>query len=142
MRALAITGRDAAPAVVDVEKRGPAAGELRVAVEAASINGFDLAVAGGYVWEHMPHTFPVVLGRDLAGTVDAVGAHVGGVQLGDRVAGVNTALELGPGTIAEFFIAGATTVTAVPVSVTSVQAAAVGLAGISALDALDALAVG
>src|SRR5205807_6497195 len=141
MRALAITARDGAPAVVEVEEREPADGEVRVAVEAASINGFDLAVAGGYVWDHMPHTFPVVLGRDFAGTVEMVGAEVGGVQIGDRVAGVNTALELGPGPIAELFVADASTVTAVPVSVTSVQAAAVGLAGISALDAVDAVGV-
>src|SRR5205807_8898563 len=61
--------------------------------------------------------------------------------IGDRVAGVNTALELGPGPIAELFVADASTVTAVPVSVTSVQAAAVGRAGISALDAVDAVGV-
>ena len=51
MRALAITARDGAPAVVEVEEREPADGEVRVAVEAASINRFDLAVAVGYVWD-------------------------------------------------------------------------------------------
>jgi NADPH:quinone reductase-like Zn-dependent oxidoreductase len=41
MRALAIEARDTAPAVPEVDTPQPAAGEIRVAVEAASINGFD-----------------------------------------------------------------------------------------------------
>jgi NADPH:quinone reductase-like Zn-dependent oxidoreductase len=141
MRALAIEARDAAPAVTDVDTPRPAAGEIRVAVEAASINGFDLAVAGGYVWDAMPHTFPVVLGRDFAGTVETVGADVTGVQVGDRVAGVLTALELGAGPIAEHIVVAASAVTTVPAGVSATQAAAVGLAGIAALDAVDVLDV-
>src|SRR5664280_2195060 len=119
MRALAVTARGASPAVVDVPDRAPGRGEVRVAVEAASINGFDLAVVAGYVWDRMPHTFPVVIGRD--------------------VAGVNTALELGAGPIAEHIIVDSRSVTAIPDVVTAVQAAAVGLAGVTALDLIDAL---
>jgi NADPH:quinone reductase-like Zn-dependent oxidoreductase len=141
MRALAITGRDASPAVAEVDDPAPGGGEVRVAVEAASLNGFDLAVAGGHVWEHMPHAFPVVLGRDFAGTVERVGADVDGVTVGDRVAGVITALELGPGPIAERMVVPASSLTPVPASVTAAQAAAVGLAGITALDAVSALGV-
>ncbi|MCU1671454.1 MAG: Alcohol dehydrogenase GroES domain protein [Blastococcus sp.] len=142
MRALAIRERGAAPAVSDVEAVTPGRGELRVAVEAASVNGFDLAVAAGFVWDAMPHTFPVVLGRDFAGTVQAVGADVEGVHTGDLVAGVLTALELGSGPIAEQIVVPAAAVTAVPAGVSAALAAAVGLAGITALDAVDALNVG
>ena len=139
MRALAVTARGASPAVVDVPDRAPDRGEVRVAVEAASINGFDLAVVAGYVWDRMPHTFPVVIGRDFAGTVDAVGEGVENWAVGDSVAGVNTALELGAGPIAEHIIVDSRSVTAIPDVVTAVQAAAVGLAGVTALDLIDAL---
>jgi NADPH:quinone reductase-like Zn-dependent oxidoreductase len=99
-------------------------------------------VAAGYVWDAMAHTFPVVLGRDFAGTVQAVGADAGDVRAGDLVAGVLTALELGVGPIAEQIVVPAAAVTAVPAGVSAVQAAAVGLAGITALDAVEALDVG
>jgi NADPH:quinone reductase-like Zn-dependent oxidoreductase len=139
MQALAITRRDASPAVVDVLDREPGPGEVRVGVEAASINGYDLAVAAGYVWDHMPHTFPVVIGRDFAGSVEAVGEGVEDVAAGDPVAGVITALELGPGPVAERITVDAASVVPRPDAVTAVQAAAVGLAGIAALDLIDAL---
>jgi NADPH:quinone reductase-like Zn-dependent oxidoreductase len=59
-----------------------------VAVEAAPVNGFDLSVAGGYVWDMLPHEFPVVLGRDFVGIVTGIGDGVHEVGDGDRVAGV------------------------------------------------------
>jgi NADPH:quinone reductase-like Zn-dependent oxidoreductase len=142
MRALAVTERGAAPAVVDVDESDPGPGQVRVTVEAASINGFDVAVANGYVWDHMPHTFPVVIGRDFAGTVDSVGAGVTAPAVGDRVAGVNTALELGVGPIAERITVDASSVVPTPDNVTSLQAAAVGLAAVTALDLVDALGAG
>ena len=142
MRAFAIRERGAAPVVTDVEAVSPRPGEVLVTVEAASVNGFDLTVAAGYVWDAMPHTFPVVLGRDFAGTVGAVAADVTEVQVGGLSAGVLTALELGSGPIAEQLVVPAAGVTGVPAGVSAVQAAAVGLAGITALDAVDALNVG
>ena len=88
MKAFAITARDTQPAVQDVPQPEPAPDEVLVEVEAASVNGFDLSVAAGYVWDMIPHEFPVVLGRDLVGTVTAVEAGVDSVSVGDRVAGV------------------------------------------------------
>ncbi|MCU1676038.1 MAG: Alcohol dehydrogenase GroES domain protein [Frankiales bacterium] len=141
MRAFAVMERGAAPVVVDVPDVQPAAGQIRVAVHAASINGVDAAVAGGYVWDYLPHTFPVVLGKDFAGTVDAVGSGVTDVHVGDDVTGVNTASSLGPGSIGEFLTVDAASVTRLPSGVTFEQAAAVGLAGVTAWDAVEAMAV-
>jgi NADPH:quinone reductase-like Zn-dependent oxidoreductase len=141
MRALAVTGRDEAPAVVDVADLRPAPGEVRVGVEAASVNGFDLAVAGGRMWEAMPHTFPVVLGRDFVGTIDALGAGVDALSIGDRVAGWIVGSSLGPGAIAEYVATPARNVTRVPAGVSTADAAAVGLAATAAYDAIDALEV-
>jgi len=141
MRVLGITARGEIPAMVEVDDPQPALGQVRVAVEAASVNGFDLAVAAGYVWDHMPHTFPVVLGRDFAGTVESVAPGVQDLRVGDRVAGAITALELGDGPIGEYLVVDASALTAVPESVSSVQAAAVGLAGVTARDLIDALSI-
>lgn len=139
MKALAVIERGAEPTVADLPEPDPGAGDVRVAVEAASINGFDLSVAGGYVWDFMPHTFPVIIGRDFAGAVDAVGDGVTDLSTGDRVAGVITAMELGAGPIAERFVTDAKSVVPVPDGVSAVQAAAVGLAGAAARDVFDAL---
>ncbi|MFI5099799.1 MAG: zinc-binding dehydrogenase [Actinomycetes bacterium] len=148
MRALAITDRESKPSVQDVPAGTPGPGQVQVTVEAASINGIDAFAAAGYLWDAMPHTFPVVLGRDFAGTVGAVGA-VGAVPVvgagsdawavGDRVLGVVTALELGSGAIAESVTVDAQSLVAVPDAVSAVQAAAVGLAGATAAALVQAI---
>jgi NADPH:quinone reductase-like Zn-dependent oxidoreductase len=142
MRALAIERRDAAAAVIDVTDPSYGDGDVLVRIEAASVNGFDLAIAAGRVWESMPHEFPAVLGRDYAGVVEAVGAGVDGFTVGQPVAGVVTGPSLGPGSIGELYVAPAGKLTPRPEAVGAVDAAAIGLAGVTAATAMDALAVG
>ncbi len=142
MKALAIERRDAAPAVIDVPDLSPADGEVLIRIDAASVNGFDLAIAAGRVWDSMPADFPVVLGRDYGGTVAATAAGVEGFAVGQPVAGIVTGPRLGPGSIGEFYVASAGKVTARPDRVSAVDAAAVGLAGVTAATALDELELG
>ena len=128
----------------DLPTPEPAAGEVLVEVEAASVNGFDLSVAAGYVWDMIPGIeFPVVLGRDLVSTITALGDGVDSISVGDRVAAVIPGMALGPrtGSLAEYVALPATAVAAVPAGVEAQQAAVIGLAGIAAHDALDALSV-
>ena len=127
VRALAVAGPDQAAAVQEVELPEPVAGQVRVRTAAASINGIDRALAAGYLWG-MPHTFPVVVGRDFAGVVDIVGDGVTGLSAGGRVAGVYTAMDLHVGTVAEAVTIDAGLVVPIPTPVTSEQAAATGLA--------------
>jgi NADPH:quinone reductase-like Zn-dependent oxidoreductase len=141
MKAFAITARDTQPAVQDVPQPEPAPGEVLVEVEAASVNGFDLSVAAGYVWDMIPHEFPVVLGRDLVGTVTAVGDGVTTISVGDRVAGVIPGMALSPktGSLAEYVALPVDAVAVLPEGVSTEAAATTGLAGVAALDSLDAL---
>src|SRR4051794_40454302 len=142
MKAFAITARDTQPTVQDLPTPEPAAGEVLVEVEAASVNGFDLSVARGYVWDMIPGIeFPVVLGRDLVGTVTAVGDGVDNVSVGARVAAVTPGMALGPktGSFTEYVALPVPAVTAVPSDVDAQQAAVIGLAGVAAHDALEAL---
>ena len=143
MRAIGITGRGEPPAVVELADPKPGPGEVRVAVQAASVNGFDVAVAAGYVWDALPHEFPVVLGRDVVGTVESVGEGVDGPPVGGRVAGAIAGVGLGPhGTLGELVTMAAVDLAPVPDGVPSVQAAALGLAAVTALDVVTALEVG
>jgi NADPH:quinone reductase-like Zn-dependent oxidoreductase len=65
VKALVLSARDIEPAVQEITQPGPSEGEVLVAVETASVNGFDLGLAAGHLWDMLPHEFPVVLGRDL-----------------------------------------------------------------------------
>ena len=139
--ALAVARRDDQPQLLEVEIPGPGPGQVKVRVEAASLNGMDAMVAAGYLWDMMPHEFPVVIGRDFVGVVAEVGAGVDNIAVGDRVAGLITEMTLGVGAIAtEVTVAGAT-LTHVPEEVDLTAAAALGLAALTAVDMIDALAL-
>jgi NADPH:quinone reductase-like Zn-dependent oxidoreductase len=139
--ALAFAGLEQKPAVRDVSPAPLRPGQVRVAVEAASVNGIDASVATGGLWDAIPHTFPVVLGRDLAGTVEEVGEGVRRFSAGQRVTGVIPATTLGidTGTITQQVTVDAGILTPVPHGVSSVQAAAMGLAVVTARDLVAAL---
>jgi NADPH:quinone reductase-like Zn-dependent oxidoreductase len=133
--------RGAAAEVIDVADPVAGDGQVLVAVEAASVNGFDLAVVGGRVWDSMKAEFPVVIGRDFAGTVESVGGGVTEIAVGDRVVGTIHAA-LGPGGIGEYVVQRASALAKLPDAVSFEQAAAIGLAGGAAVDVFDALEVG
>ena len=74
-----------------VLRRKPAAGEIEVAVAAASVNPIDVRRAQGYGRRLLSLVgagrFPMVLGNDFAGTVTALGDNVDAFRIGDRVYG-------------------------------------------------------
>jgi NADPH:quinone reductase-like Zn-dependent oxidoreductase len=139
MRAFVLTEAGSAPTVAQLEVPEPDEGEVRVRVHAASLNGFDLAVAAGYLRGMMEHRYPVVLGKDFAGVVDAVGAGVTGYAPGDRVFGVVVKPYLGDGSFGEYVVVPvAVGLAKLPASVGFPEGAALGLAGTAALAAVDA----
>ena len=68
--------------VDDLEVREPGPGEVQVAISAAGLCHSDLSVVDGTI----PFPVPVVLGHEGAGVVEAVGAGVTHVGVGDHVA--------------------------------------------------------
>jgi len=67
----------------EIPAPAPAPGEIRIAVEYAGVNFIDCYLRGG-LYDAGP--LPAGLGKEGAGTVDAVGDGVEGVAVGDRVA--------------------------------------------------------
>lgn len=80
----------------------PGAGQVLVRVEAVAVNMVDTFVRSG-AWP-TPVTFPLALGRDLAGTVVAVGEGVPDVRAGDRVWTNSAGYEGRPGASAELAV--------------------------------------
>lgn len=142
MRAFVKTDFDAGPALADLAVPEPSEGEVRVRIHAASVNGFDLAVAAGYTKDYMEHRFPLVLGKDFAGEVDAVGTGVTEYAVGDRVFGTVTKAYLGDGSFAEYVTVPTTVgIAKLPEQVSFTYGAALGLAGAAAHAIIDGAAL-
>jgi len=111
-----------------------------VRVKAAGLNPIDNAIAAGMLEQMMPHEYPVVLGRDAAGVVEAVGASVDHVKVGDEVFGhILLVPPIHQGTLAEYALLPAAAVAAKPAGLDFVKAAALPLAGAAASAAVDAV---
>ncbi|MGP3921090.1 alcohol dehydrogenase catalytic domain-containing protein [Nonomuraea sp. 10N515B] len=141
MRAVTLTSVPETPAVADVPTPQPEAGEVLVKVAVSSINGFDAATAAGYLQGAMEHRFPLVVGKDFAGTVEALGDGVEGFTVGQAVFGVVMKPFLGTGSLAEYVTVSADYgITPIPEGLGVQEAGVLGLAGTAALDSLNAVA--
>ena len=139
MKAIATTDFGAPATLVEIPAPEPGEGEILVRVTSSSINGFDLSVASGRLKGMMEHRFPVVLGKDFAGTVEATGAGVDGFAEGDTVFGVVMKPELGDGSFGERVATPAAFAARVPDGLDAATAGALGLAGTAAHDAVEAV---
>ena len=108
----------------------PKAGQVRVRVQAASVNPVDTYIRSGTV--QMPLPSPFIVGCDMAGVVDAVGANVTGIREGDRVWCSNQGLLGRQGTFAEYVVVDAPWLYPLPDGVDPKTAAACALVGITA----------
>ncbi len=125
MRAIQIT-ETGGPEVLKLREipiPAPAAGEALMRVEACGVNFIDIYLREG----RYPATLPYTLGQEAAGTVTAIASDVTTVKVGDRVAWCGV-----PGTYAEFAVAPASRLVAIPEGVSAEQAAAAMTQGITA----------
>jgi len=92
-----------------------------IAAAAASVNPIDWKLRSGSAQQRFPLSFPAILGRDVSGIVQQVGANVKHFKPGDRV------LALTNKTYAEFVAVDDSDVTHLPDGVDLVDAAAIPL---------------
>lgn len=104
--------------------------EVLVRVGAVSVNPIDTYIRAGTV--QMPLPKPYILGCDVAGTVEAVGARVTRFKPGDRVWGSNQGLLGRQGTFAEYAAVDECWLYPTPATVSDREAAAIALVGITA----------
>jgi NADPH2:quinone reductase len=110
-------------AVEEIPIPEPQPDQARVKIEAIGINYIDIYQRTGLY----PLQTPFTLGREAAGTVDAVGPNATEVKVGDRVA---YAME--PGAYAEYAVVPAWKLVPVPAKIDSRSAAATMLQGMTA----------
>ena len=140
MHAFTIGEFGAQGSIQEVPVPTPGEGQVRVRVEAASVNPADVAMLGGAYKDSMEHHFPLIPGLDLAGTVDALGADVTGLAVGDAEFGVHGKMSVGEGTFAQYAIATVGTLARRPQDIDAPFGTALSLAGVSALEMVDAAA--
>src|SRR5256885_6009270 len=69
----------------DAPRPKPQAGEVLIRVHAAGVNPIDWKVREGHMKDFWPHKFPLILGWDLSGVVEEIGAGVSQFKIGDEV---------------------------------------------------------
>jgi len=119
------------PSVLKVEDEQvgePGPGQVRLRQEAIGVNFIDTAFRQGA----FPMPLPGVPGVEGAGTVDAVGPSVQGIEVGDRMA-----YFLAPGAYAELRLINAADLVAIPADISSAQAATILTKGLTAWAGLN-----
>jgi NADPH:quinone reductase len=142
MKAFGLADEHATASVLEVPVPEPGPDDIRVSVHASSVNGYDSFLASGMGRGMMEHRYPVVLGKDFSGVVDAVGEGVDAFSVGDEVVGITPASQTvdATGAYADFVVVPATGYTAEkPTGLDHELAASVGLAALTGLVAVNAV---
>lgn len=114
----------------------PAAGEVLVKVHAAGINPVDWKTrAGSGVSGRYGNAFPLIIGWDISGVVEAVGENATTFKVGDAVFGMVRFPAIGAA-YAEYVAAPQTDLALKPKNIDHIQAAAIPLAALTAWQAL------
>jgi NADPH:quinone reductase len=118
------------------------AGQVLIKVLAAGMNPMDREIAAGGWQSLMPATFPMILGADLAGTVERVGEGPSRFAVGDAVMGQLLTPPLGSsGTYAEYVAASAdSTLVRIPPGMDAAVAASAPTVGMTGLSIVESLA--
>lgn len=137
MKAVAVSAFGALPELIDLPIPTPGQGEVLVRLHAAGVNPFDWALTDGMLKDAIPHHFPLVMGVDGAGVVEAVGADVTEFRPGDEVYGQFMNPAAGAGSYAEYGIASPALLARAPKGLILSQAAAVPTASMTAFNAVE-----
>lgn len=109
-------------------------GDVLIRVHAASVNALDTKIRRGEFKVILPYRLPLILGNDLAGTVERVGAGVSQFKPGDEVYARPDDDRIG--TFAEFIAVNAGSVAPKPGNLSMVEAASLPLVALTAWQTL------
>jgi NADPH:quinone reductase-like Zn-dependent oxidoreductase len=148
MRAITIDAYETRPQLREIPKPQPGEGELLIRLRAAGVNPMDWKARDGLFKQLWSADFPVVLGFDGAGVVEAVGPGVvaAAFRPGDAVCGQFVPQPKSPwhwGTFADYLVtSAAAAVIPKPSALDDTQAAALPMPAQTALACVDALSIG
>ena len=125
--------------VAEIPTPDPGPAQVLVAVRAAALNPVDLAMRQGLMAAAIGEPFPLGLGWDVAGTVEAVGEGVTRWSVGDEVVGLRDEFVGPTGTFATHVVLPEDALATAPRSVSPEAAATFSLNSLTALQALDLL---
>ncbi|MEU3862628.1 NADP-dependent oxidoreductase [Streptomyces sp. NPDC028722] len=127
--------------LVTVRLPEPGPGQVRVRVEAATVNPVDLVTRSGALVEAglMAAREHTGIGWDVAGVVDRIGAGVTAFAPGQRVIGLRDLLDVSLGAYSEYLVLDAAAVAPAPAGVSAAAAATLPLNGLTALQSLGLL---
>ena len=118
----------------DAPRPEPAPGEVLIKVNAAGVNPIDWKIRAGYLKDHRPYVFPLILGWDVSGIIEANGLDGTRFKNGDEVyARADIARN---GAYAQYIVAKQVEVAQKPKLIDHIRAAAIPLAALTAWQAL------
>ncbi|MCV7357979.1 zinc-dependent alcohol dehydrogenase family protein [Mycolicibacterium fluoranthenivorans] len=135
MRAAVLTAYNAPLQISEIPDPAPGPGEVLVRVAASGVNPLDTKIRRGAA-AHAKMAPPAVLGIDMAGTVEAVGAEVDHFGVGDQVFGMTGGVGGVAGSLAELATVDARLIAHKPTALSMEQAAAIPLGFITSWEGL------
>jgi len=141
MQAIAVNEYGAEPRIIELPKPKPGPGQILIKIWAAGMNPMDRMISAGEWKAVIPGQFPLVLGADVAGVVEAVGENATRFSSGDVVFGQLFIAPVGSaGTYAEYVaVSEDANLARVPKKLDAVVAAALPTAGVTALGIVESL---
>lgn len=121
--------------ITELARPTPAQGQVLVRIHASGVNPLDTKIRAGQA-AHAQQPLPSVLGMDLAGVVEAVGAGVTRFQRGDEVYGMAGGIGGLQGTLADYAAVDADLLALKPHNLSMREAAAIPLVFITAWEGL------
>lgn len=118
----------------DAPRPVPGFAEVLIRVHAAGVNPIDWKIRAGYLKDVRPYTFPLILGWDLSGIVEAIGPGTGKFKKGDEVYSRPDSAR--NGAYAEYITVNESEVAFRPRSIAHIQAGGIPLACLTAWQAI------
>jgi NADPH:quinone reductase-like Zn-dependent oxidoreductase len=138
MNAIAVNQFKSTPELMTLPEPTLRPGTVIIKVAAGGINPFDWKIIDGILDGQMPHTFPLIMGTDGAGTITAVGEGVTRFKAGDTVYGQFLHAPVGEGAYAEYAIVPEKAIIShAPKSISLTEAAAIPTAGMTAQQLIE-----